>query len=88
MPGTHIEYQDPALEIDRIVCPPTVACEAAATPARSLLVPLTDLKIQPPAAGKRSFGVGQVIWLPGNAKNPLQLTPGAQVLRVTLLYPN
>jgi len=88
MPGTHIEYQDPALEIDRIVCPPTVACEAAATPARSLLVPLTDLKIQPPAAGKHSFGVGQVIWLPGNAKNPLQLTPGAQVLRVTLLYPN
>jgi hypothetical protein len=88
LPGTHIEFQDPALEIDRIVCPPTVGCEAAPLPARSLLVPLTDLEIQPAAAGKHSFSPGEVAWIPANAKKPLQLSPGAQALRISLLYPN
>jgi hypothetical protein len=88
LPGTHIAFQDEALQIDRIVCPPTVACEATPTQARSLLVPLTDLEIQPPAAGKHSFKSGEVAWLPANAKKPLQLSPGAQALRISLLYPN
>ena len=87
MPGTHIEFQDTALEIDRIVCPPTIGCEAAPLPARSLLVPITDLKFQP-SSGTQSLKPGEVAWLPANAKKPLQLSPGAQALRISLLYPN
>ena len=87
LPGTHIEFQDPALEIDRIVCPPTVACEAAPLQARSLLVPTTDLKFQT-SSEKQSLKPGEVAWLPLNAKKPLQLSPGAQALRISLLYPN
>jgi hypothetical protein len=88
LPGTHIEFQNTALEIDRIVCPPTVPCEAAPLPAHSLLVPITDLKIQPASEGKHNFSPGEVVWLPMNAKKPLQLSPGAQALRISLLYPN
>jgi quercetin dioxygenase-like cupin family protein len=91
LPGTHIEFQDDALEIDRIVCPPTVPCEAApiqaSIPARSLLVPTTDLKMEA-AEGKHTLKPGEVAWIPANAKKPLQLSPGAQALRISLLYPN
>ncbi len=86
MPGTHNEFQDAALEIDRIVCPPTVACEAAPASARSLLVPITDLKMEA-SEGKHTLKPGQVAWLPANAKKPLQLSPDAQALRISLLYP-
>jgi len=87
IPGTRAEFQDTALEIDRIVCPPTVGCEAAPLNARSLLVPTTDLKMEGPG-GKQSLKPGEVAWLPANAKKPLQLSPGAQALRISLLYPN
>ena len=87
MPGTHIAFQDAALEIDRIVCPPTVACEATPLPARSLLIPVTDLKFQT-SSGTQNLKPGEVAWLPTNAKKPLQLSPGAQALRTSLLYPN
>jgi quercetin dioxygenase-like cupin family protein len=86
MPGTHIEFQDTALEIDRIVCPPTVGCEAAPLQTRSLLVPTTDLKMEA-AGGNQTLKPGEAAWLPANAK-PLQLSPGAQALRISLLYPN
>jgi len=86
LPGTHIEFQDTALQIDRIVCPPTVGCEATPTQARSILIPTTDLKMQGPTE-KHSLTPGQVEWLPVNAKKPLQLSPGAQALRISLLYP-
>jgi len=87
MPGTHIAFQDAALEIDRIVCPPTVACEATPLPARSLLIPVTDLKFQT-SSGTQNLKPGEAAWLPANAKKPLQLSPGAQALRISLLYPN
>ena len=87
-PGTHTEFTDPALRIDRLVCPPTVPCQAPPNSARSLLVPLTDLKLDPPSAGHHSFSPGEVAWISANAKKPLQLSPGAQALRITLLYPN
>jgi hypothetical protein len=88
IPGIHTEFEDPALRIDRLVCPPTVPCEAAPSAERSLLVPLTDLKINPPSAGQHSFSPGEVAWISANTKKPLQLSAGAQALRVTLLYPN
>jgi hypothetical protein len=87
MPGTHIEFQDSALEIDRIICPPTVGCEATPLQARSLLIPTTDLKFQT-SSGTQSLKPGEVAWLPLNAKKTVQLSPGAQALRISLLYPN
>jgi hypothetical protein len=87
LPGTHVEFQDAALEIDRIVCPFAVACEAAPLPARALLVPTTDLKMET-SQGQHSLKPGEVAWLPANANKPLQLSPGAQALRISLLYPN
>jgi hypothetical protein len=86
LPGTHIEFQDAALEIDRIVCPFAIPCEAAPIQARSLLVPTTDLKMDS-SAGKHTLKPGEVAWLPANSKKPLQLSPGAQALRISLLYP-
>jgi quercetin dioxygenase-like cupin family protein len=87
IPGTHIEFQNTALEIDRIVCPPTIGCEATPLPARSLLVPLTDLKFQT-SSGTQNLKPGEVAWLPANAKKPIQLNPASQALRISLLYPN
>jgi len=87
LPGTHVEFQDAALEVDRIVCPFAIGCEAAPIQARSLLIAITDLKMEL-AQGKHSLKSGEVVWLPVNAKKPLQLSPGAQALRISLLYPN
>ncbi len=87
LPSTHIEFQDRALEVDRIVCPFVVACTATPTPARSLLIAITDLKLDS-SAGKHSLPAGQIVWLPANEKKPAQLSPGAQALRIILLYPN
>ena len=87
VPGTQTEFEDTALRIERIVCPFAVACEAPLNPARSLLVPITDLKMET-SEGKHSLKPGEVAWLSANAKKPLQLSPGAQALRISLLYPN
>ena len=87
LPGTHVEFQDAALEVDRIVCPFAIGCEAAPIQARSLLIAITDLKMES-SAGKHTLKSGEVVWLTANAKKPLQLSPGAQALRISLLYPN
>lgn len=87
LPGTHTDFEDDALRIERIVCPFAAACEAPLTTARSILIPITQLKMET-SEGKHSLNPGEVAWLPANAKKPLQLSPGAQALRISLLYPN
>ena len=84
-PGTHTEFEDTALRIGRILCPPTTPCEATPNPARSLLVAITPLEIQTPE-GNRPLRPGDVLWLPAST-NPPRLTPSAQALRISLLYP-
>jgi hypothetical protein len=89
-PGTHTDYQSPALHIDRIVCPPTTPCDASAASGRSLLIAITPFDLQTlqtllTPAGKQHLTVGGVTWLP--TTQPVHLTPGAQALRITLLYP-
>ncbi len=86
MPGTRTEFEDTALRIDRIVCPFAISCEATPIPSRSLLIPITDLKMQT-SSEKHTLKPGEVAWLPANAKRPVQLSPGAQALRISLLYP-
>ena len=82
-PGTHTEFTDPALRIDRIVCPPTIPCEAASAP-RSLLVAITPLTTQI-SAGKHDLHPGDVQWIVPNTET--HLSPSAQTLRIELLYP-
>jgi hypothetical protein len=82
--GTHTEFTDPALDIDRIVCASTTPCEASPDPARSLLIAITPLAIETPA-GKHELHPGDVEWTPPAA--PAHLSPNAQALRIELLYP-
>jgi hypothetical protein len=84
LPGTHTEFQDAALRIDRIVCPSETACSATPAAARSLLVAITPQQIQI-TDGKHSLGLGDVVWLSANDDHTLRLSAGAQSLRITLL---
>ena len=93
-PGIHTDFEDAALRIDRIVCPPTEPCETSAittgagasraTTTRSLLIALTPLVIRSPER-KHDLHAGDVLWLPPTNNSPF-LTPNAQALRITLLY--
>jgi hypothetical protein len=85
-PGTHTEFEDAALRIDRVVCPANSPCSATPATARSLLVAITPQQIET-KAGKRSLKVGDVFWFSGNDDKALRLSAGAQNLRITLLYP-
>jgi len=85
-PGLHTEFEDAALRIERIVCPsdkPYSAPPPAAT--RSLLVAITPAQIKTPD-GSRAIKAGDVIWLPAGGKSSPAFTPGAQYLRISLLY--
>jgi len=85
-PGTHTEFQDGALKIDRIVCPPDTVCTATPATAHSLLVALTPQDLQT-TAGKHSLRLGDVVWLSAEDNKALLLSAGAQSLRIALLYP-
>ena len=86
IPGTHTEFQDAALRVDRILCPPDTPCSAPPTLARSLLIAITPAHLHT-SSGDRNLKAGDVIWLPSNHQAPLRLSPGTQCLRVSLLYP-
>jgi hypothetical protein len=86
LPGTRTEFQDVALKIDRIVCPPDTKCSAAPAAAHSLLVALTDQDLQT-TKGKNSLRLGDVVWLSAQDNKALVLSAGAQSLRITLLFP-
>lgn len=90
LPGTHREFGDAALRIERIVCPTESPCTATPAAERSLLVAITPQQIEGSTgtgAGKRSLKAGDVFWLSGKDDQPLRLSAGAQSLRITLLYP-
>lgn len=85
-PGPQTVYRNPGLRIDRIVCPPAAACTLPPTAARSLLVAITPLR-EHSAHGETSLRSGDVLWSSTPAPLPATLSPGAQALRITLLYP-
>ena len=84
-PGLHTDYENSALRVERIVCPPESACLLPPASARSLLVAVAPIAINS-AEGKQPLQPGEVLWLP-SASAPLRLGPGAQALRISLLYP-
>jgi hypothetical protein len=81
----HNEFQNSALRIDRIDCPPAAPCELPPSFTRALLVAITPLTFLTPQA-KHALHPGDVLWLPP-ATNAPTLTPAAQTLRIQLLYP-
>jgi hypothetical protein len=85
-PGTHTEFEDAALRIDRIVCPAESPCSATPTTPRSLLVAITPQRIKT-MGGERSLGVGDVLWLSGDYDKAPRFSAGAQSLLIALLYP-
>jgi hypothetical protein len=85
-PGTHTEFQDAALRIVCIVCPPTSPCEDPPSATRSLLVAITPIKLNT-AEGQPELHPGDVLWQPANADNATRLSPGAQAISISLLYP-
>ncbi len=86
LPGTHTEFHDDALKINRIVCPQDTVCTATPATAHSLLVALTPQDLQT-TAGKHSLRLGDVVWLSAEDNKALLLSAGAQSLRIALLYP-
>ena len=84
-PGTRTEFQDPALRVERIVCPADKLCSLSPQSARSLLVAVAPMRVRT-AAGQRDLKAGDVVWFaPDEAA--ATLSAGAQCLRVSLLYP-
>jgi hypothetical protein len=83
-PGTNTEFRDPALQIERVLCPPDAGCIAAEKPDRSLLVAITPVDATVAGGAVRSLQVGDVLWLASN--EAVTLSKDAQVLRISLLF--
>jgi hypothetical protein len=84
-PGTHVEFQDPAITIERTVCPATATCALAPAGARSLLVAVHAMHLEMNGAD-HPLRAGDVVWLRANAPTP-RLSAGAECLQIVLLYP-
>jgi len=84
--GTRMEFQDPAIRIERTVCPATATCALAPAATRSLLVPIHEMHLEMNGAD-HPLHAGDVVWLRANAPTTPRLSAGAECLRVVLLYP-
>jgi hypothetical protein len=84
--GTRVEFQDPAIRIERTVCPATTTCALAPAGARSLLVAVNATHLEMNGAD-HPLRAGDVVWLRANAPNVPRLSAGAECLRIVLLYP-
>jgi hypothetical protein len=86
VPGTRTEFQDPAIKIERTICPANATCPLPPAGARSLLVAVGAMGLEMNGAA-HTLRAGDVMWLPANASIAPRLSPGAQCLQVVLLYP-
>jgi hypothetical protein len=84
--GTHVEFQDPAIRIERTACPATATCALVPAGARSLLVAVHEMHLEMNGAD-HPLRAGDVVWLPANAPTVPRLSAGAECLRIVLLYP-
>jgi len=85
-PGMRAGFQDPAIRIERTVCPATATCALPPAGARSLLVAVHATHLEMNGAD-HPLGAGDVIWLRANAPTAPRLSAGAECLRIVLLYP-
>jgi hypothetical protein len=87
MPGARAEFQDAALEVDRIVCSPDQDFPIPPSKQRSLLVAINNSGILT-GAGEIKLNAGDVKWLEPNAGvGSYKLFRGGQFLRISLRYP-
>jgi hypothetical protein len=85
-PGMRTEFHDAALKIERTQCPAMESCTVSASGARSLLVFIGTTQVKT-SEGDRTLASGDTLWLPAKKNNSVQLSAGAQCLRVILQYP-
>ena len=84
--GNRVEFQDPAIRVERTVCPATATCALPHVGARSLLVAVHATHLEMNGAD-HPLRAGDVLWLRANPPTPPRLSAGAECLRIVLLYP-
>jgi hypothetical protein len=84
-PGTKTEFQDPALRVERTMCPAAATCELPKSTDRSLLVAVKATHVRV-GSEDHALQAGDTVWLSGVESKPVVLGAGAQCLRVSLLY--
>jgi hypothetical protein len=84
--GTRAEFQDPAIRVERTVCPANATCPLPPAGARSLVVAIGAMHLEMNGAD-HTLRAGDVMWLPANEASAPRLSAGAQCLRVVLIYP-
>jgi len=84
--GTRVEFQDPAIRVERTVCPATATCALPHEGARSLLVAVHATHLEMNGAD-HPLRAGDVVWLRANTPTAPRLSAGAECLRIVLLYP-
>lgn len=83
--GTKTEFQDPALRVERTVCPAASTCELPRSNDRSILVAVKPTHVHVGSVD-HALQAGDTVWLNGTESKPVVLDSNAQCLRVSLLY--
>lgn len=86
IPGTHTDFHDQAMQVDRTICPAASTCTLPKIPARSLLIAIDDTHLVT-STEDHALHPGDTFWLPAADRETLTLSPGAHILRIILLYP-
>ena len=84
VPGIRTEFENPAIRIERIVCPLTAQCPVTPAGTRSLLIAIHPTQLQM-RDSKLDLKAGDVVWMLANETSS-RLSAGSQCLRVSLLY--
>jgi hypothetical protein len=82
-----VEFTDPALQIERVVCVGSSPCLIKPSPAPSLIVAFTPLSIKTEASEERErLDAGAVSWLPASAAATItrDAASPAHILRILL----
>jgi len=85
VPGTHTDFADKAIQVDRTVCPESSPCTLPKLRARSLVVAIDDLHLTD-STGDHVLHAGDTLWLTAKEEGSIELSAKAHVLRVVLLY--
>jgi len=84
-PGTKTEFQDPALRVERTVCPAASTCELPGSRNRSILLAVKPTHVRI-GSEDHALQAGDTVWLSGAESKSVVLGAGAQCVRVSLLY--
>jgi hypothetical protein len=85
--GTTVEFEDPALRIERVICNPGAACELNADAAPSVLIAFSPVELATRRRWSEIDPASAVAWMPPN-RNEKMRSPDdapAHLLRIVLL---